>query len=133
MYAPNFLQERTNYTPTMILEIWSSSPDGQVRVHVSHDVSVYSLEHVYTSIKPARVALTAFAAQIVQKKLISVARKAVFPASSLHATSKKREVVWSDIGKATVAHVEGVFREYQPLTRNLLTVSGGDNFTRTKY
>ena len=43
----------------------------------AYDVPVYSLEHVYTSSKPARMPFTAFGAQIVQMKLILVARKAV--------------------------------------------------------
>jgi hypothetical protein len=58
MYATNFLQGRTSYTPSMILELWFHSPDGRAPVEMSHDVPMYSLEHVYTSIKPARTALT---------------------------------------------------------------------------
>jgi hypothetical protein len=75
-------------------------------------------------------------AQIVQKKIISEARKAVLPASGLHATSKKRgsqKVIWSDIGKATVSHVEGVIWECQPLTWNLLfKVAGGGQSSGTR-
>ena len=87
---------------------WSSSPDasGRVRVHMSHDIHVYLLEHVY----PGRVALTTFAPQIVYKKLISVARKAVLPVKGLHATFKKQEMVRS---KAAAGHVEGVIQKYQ--------------------
>lgn len=53
MYATNFLQGCTTYSPSVILELWFCSPDGWVPVEISHDVPMYSLEHVYTSIKPA--------------------------------------------------------------------------------
>ena len=46
----------------------------------------YTIKHsntdtppVYTKIKPARTALTAFAAQVVEKKLVEEAKKAVQP------------------------------------------------------
>ena len=42
---------------------------------------MYATTPVYTKIKPARAALTAFAAQIVEKKLVQEARKAVQPES----------------------------------------------------
>ena len=51
---------------------------------------MYATTPVYTKIKPARAVLTAFAAQIVEKRLVQEARKAVRPQSGLHATSKKR-------------------------------------------
>ena len=51
MYATNFLQGRTNYTPAIILQLWFSGLDGQIPVQMSDDIPMYSLEHVYTSIK----------------------------------------------------------------------------------
>ena len=132
MYATNFLQGRTTYSPSVILELWFCSPDGRVPVEISHDVPMYSLEHVYTSIKPARAALSAFAVQIFP---ISEARKAVLPANGLHATSKKwgsQKIEWSDVGKATVARVEAVIRKFRPLTWDLLLKIAGGGGTRDR-
>ncbi|KAF8804246.1 hypothetical protein BYT27DRAFT_7107802, partial [Phlegmacium glaucopus] len=74
-------------------------------------------------IKPARAALTAFAAQIIEKKLVQEVRRAVEPQSGLHATSKKRgtqKVEWADMGASTVSHVEGIIKRCQPLTWRFL-------------
>ena len=54
MYATNFLQEHTTYSPSMVLELWFCGPDGRVPVEMSHNMPMYSLEHLYTSIKPAQ-------------------------------------------------------------------------------
>jgi hypothetical protein len=83
-------KEKHLYSAGTILECWYLSSDGRVHEGLTEDVSMYSTTSVYTSIKPARAALTAFAAQIIEKKLIQEARKAVQPRSGLHATSKKR-------------------------------------------
>ena len=54
MYATDFLQGHTTYSPSMVLELWFCGPDGQVPVEMSHNMPMYSLEHLYTSIKPAQ-------------------------------------------------------------------------------
>jgi hypothetical protein len=89
---------------------------------------MYSTTSVYTSIKPGRAALTAFAAQIIEKKLIQEARNAVHPHSGLHATSKKRgtqKVEWAEVGASTVSHVEDIIKRCQPLTWTLLNRIAG--------
>ena len=91
---------------------------------------MYATKPVYTKIKPARAALTAFAAQIVEKKLIQEAKKAVQPQSGLHATSKKRgtqKLEWADVGASTFSHVEAIIKCYQPLTWRLLNRIAGDS------
>src|SRR5260221_9327415 len=47
MYATNFLQGRTNYPPATILELWFSSPDGRVPVHMSQHSDVFIRTRVY--------------------------------------------------------------------------------------
>jgi len=128
-YATHFLQGQTAYTPGIILECWYHSPDGRVHGGSGQEVSMYATTPVYTKIKPARAALTAFAAQIVEKKLVQEARKAVQPQSGLHATSKKRgtqKVEWADVGASTVSHVEAVIKRHQPLTWRLLNRIAGE-------
>jgi hypothetical protein len=51
---------------------------------------MYSTTTPYTEIKPVRAALTSFAVQIVERKLISEVKKAVDVKSGLHATAKKK-------------------------------------------
>ncbi|KAF8158056.1 hypothetical protein B0H34DRAFT_797474 [Crassisporium funariophilum] len=129
MYATHFLQGQTTYTPGIILECWYNSPDGRVHGQLAQEVPMYATTLVYTKIKPARAALTAFAAQIVEKKLVQEARKAVLPESGLHATSKRRgthKVEWADVGASTVSHVEAVIKHYQPLTWRLLNRIAGE-------
>ena len=123
MYATNFLQGRTAYTPGIILECWYRSSDGRVPGALAQEFPMYATTPVYTKIKPARAALTAFAAQIVEQKLVQEARKAVHPQSGLHATSKKRgtqKVEWVDVGASTASYVEAIIKRCQPLTWRLL-------------
>ena len=129
MYATHFLQGETSYSVGMILECWYLSSDGHVHDGLAEDVSMYSTTSDYTSIKPARAALTAFAAQIIEKKLIQEAKKAVQPQSGLHATSKKagaHKVEWADVGASTASHVESIIKCYQPLTWRLLNRIAGE-------
>ena len=129
MYATQFLQGQTTYTPGIILECWYHSADGRVHGGLAQEVPMYATTPVYMKIKPARAALTAFAAQIVEKKLVQEARKAVQPESGLHATSKRRgtqKVEWADVGASTVSHVEAIIKRCQPLTWRLLNRIAGE-------
>ena len=77
MYATNFLQGRTAYTLGIILECWYRSSDGRVPGPLAQEFPMFTTTPVYTKIKFARAALTAFAAQLVEQKLIQEARKAM--------------------------------------------------------
>ena len=88
MYATHFLQGETSYSVGTILECWYLSSDGRVHEGLAEDVSLYSTTSVYTSIKPARAALTAFAAQIIEKK-ISCCKAFVGEMRSRHGFSGK--------------------------------------------
>jgi len=70
MYTTRFLQGQTTYTPGIILEHWYHSADGHVHGRLAQEVPMYATTQVYTKIKPAHAASTAFAAQIVKKKLV---------------------------------------------------------------
>ncbi|PPQ76949.1 hypothetical protein CVT26_007946 [Gymnopilus dilepis] len=116
MYASHFLRGTTELTVSTILKLWFKSPDGR---STSSDLSeMYSTSVKYTKIKPARAALTSFAAQIVEKELVREAKSAVKPSSGLHATLKRRgsqRVEWTDISTDTVSRVQGVIKHHQPL------------------
>ncbi|KAF8872739.1 hypothetical protein BD779DRAFT_1708992 [Infundibulicybe gibba] len=114
-----FLQGLCAHTPAMILNSWFHSPDGRISTD-SHDANLmYSTKTPYTEIKPVRAALTSFAVQIVESKLVKEARQAVKPSSGLHATSRRkgaRRVEWLDVGATTVSRVAGLIQLHQPLT-----------------
>ncbi|PPR02512.1 LOW QUALITY PROTEIN: hypothetical protein CVT26_011996 [Gymnopilus dilepis] len=116
MYASHFLRGTTEHTVSTILKLWFRSADGR---STSSDLSeMYSTSVKYTEIKPARAALTSFAAQIVEKELVREAKNAVKPSSGLHATLKRRgsqRVEWIDFSTDTVSRVQDVIKHYQPL------------------
>jgi len=76
---------------------------------------MYSTSTPYTEIKSVRAALTSFAVQVVHRRLVSEAKQAVKPSSSLHASAKKKgrqQVEWLDIGEVG----QTIRKHWQPLT-----------------
>ncbi|KAF8174754.1 hypothetical protein BJ912DRAFT_1024608 [Pholiota molesta] len=109
------------YTPANILLNWIKHPYGRLQ---RDSPLMYSTSIPYNSIKPVRPALTSFAAQIVQDKLVDEAEDAIKVSSGLHLSlsdhqtaSKKLE--WTDIGSATVERTQQIIQTHQPLTWNL--------------
>lgn len=119
-YSQHFLEGKGRYTPAMVLDCWFRSPDGRLSLPSTSNTSLmYSTSTPYLEIKPVRPALTSFAAQIVQNKLVMEAKQAVKPSSGLHATSRRKghqTVEWADIGATTVAKVSHIIQTHQPLT-----------------
>lgn len=120
MYTTHFLQGHMKYTAATIIDLWFRSPDSRILAGSDMDCDslMYSTTTLYTEIKSARAALTAFAAQIVEKKLVAEAKVAVWPSSGLHATLKKRgsqKVEWADIGANTVSQAMEIIKQHQPL------------------
>ncbi|KAM6489591.1 hypothetical protein JOM56_014913, partial [Amanita muscaria] len=123
--ASSFLQGMTRYTPAMIVDAWFRDPDGCIPSSSTDEHLMYSTKTPYTEIQSIRPALTSFAVQIVEKRLISEAQHAVKPSNGLRATMKRRaatahKVEWADIGSATVPQVAELLQRHQPLTWHLL-------------
>jgi hypothetical protein len=118
-----FLQGNTRHTPAMIIDAWFRNPDGCISAGSAEDSLMYSTDTPYLEIQSIRAALTSFAAQIVEKKVVKEAQLAVHPTSGLHATMRRRathQVEWADVGAATVPRVAGLIQKHQPLTWHLL-------------
>ena len=101
----HFLQGNTQHTLAMIIDTWFWNPDGCILAGLAEDSLMYSTDTPYLEIQSICVALTSFAVQIVEKKVVKEAQLAVHPTSGLHATVKKRatyQAEWADIGMATV-------------------------------
>ena len=83
---------------------------------------MYSTSVDFKTIRAVRPALTAFAAQVIKKKLVREAEEAVKPTSGLHIASLKTNearsawLQWSDIGSTTVTKVTDIVEHLQPLT-----------------
>ncbi|KAF8185692.1 hypothetical protein BJ912DRAFT_1060520 [Pholiota molesta] len=117
----HFFNGNGQYTPANILLNWIKHPYGRLQ---RDSPLMYSTSIPYNSIKPVRPALTSFAAQIVQDKLVDEAEDAIKVSSGLHLSlsdhqtaSKKLE--WTDIGSATVERTQQIIQTHQPLTWNL--------------
>ena len=123
-YSQHFLQGTSKHTPATILDAWFRSPDGRISEGSPDLDLMYSIDTPYTEIKPVRAALTSFAAQLIEKKLVTEAKDAVKVGSGLHASSKRKigldTVQWSDVGSATVSQVADVIQKHQPLTWNYM-------------
>ena len=123
-YSQHFLQGTSKHTPATILDTWFRSPDGRISEGLPDLDLMYSIDTPYTEIKPVRAALTLFAAQLIEKKLVREAKDAVKVGSGLHASSKRKigsdTVQWSDVGSATVLQVADVIQKHQPFTWNYM-------------
>ncbi|KAF8798864.1 hypothetical protein BYT27DRAFT_7228135 [Phlegmacium glaucopus] len=100
----HFFNGNSEYPPAVILSNWMKHPYGRLQ---RDSTQMFSTNPPYTEIKPVRAALTLFAVQTVQGKLVREAEDAIDVSSGLHislsnkkATAKK--IKWTDIGSSTV-------------------------------
>ncbi|KIM36098.1 hypothetical protein M413DRAFT_428012 [Hebeloma cylindrosporum] len=124
----HFFNGRGEKYPALILANWLRHPYG--RHDRDSDLNFSTVDSSpYTEIRPVRPALTSFAAQIVEQKLVQEIEKAVHPSSGLHvsiSTKKKdpkaeaRRVKWTDIGNTTMERTQKVIQSCQPLTWKLI-------------
>ena len=92
---------------------------------------MYFLSPDFTQMKLVRPVLSAFAAQIVLRRLCDEADEAIKPQNGLHATrieylhdpdhpekqqQLKTTVKWTDIGASTIPHVADIIQLHQPFT-----------------
>ena len=81
---------------------------------------LYNTAEHYQQIRPARPALTSFAAQVVMNKLVREAEDVVHPSSGLH-TSHGSQLCWADLSSTTIALVTDIIKKHQPLTWKYMT------------
>ncbi|KAF9475611.1 hypothetical protein BDN70DRAFT_996280 [Pholiota conissans] len=118
----HFFNGNGSYTTSLILSNWLKHPYGRLQ---RSSPEMFSVTIPYTSIKPVRAALTSFAAQVVQEKLVTEAEDAIKVSSGLHVSLSShktgaKKLEWTDIGSATVEKTKKIIREHQPLTWSLL-------------
>lgn len=105
-----------------IIENWLKHPYG--RLHRDSEL-MYSTTVPYSTIKPVRPALTSFAAQLVESKLVKEAEAAIMSSSGLHVSlsakrSAIRNVEWTDIGTTTMEQTQEILKAHQPLMWSLI-------------
>ncbi|KAJ3494472.1 hypothetical protein NLJ89_g10801 [Agrocybe chaxingu] len=136
MYASNFLQGRNTYTAATIIDLWFRGPDGRVTLADSNHIAMYATSPEYTSIKPARAALSAFAVQLVISKARREAKSAVLSKSGLHATTKKRgtqKIQWADVGDTTVSRVKDIIKAHSPIGWEVIhAIAGNESHDRKR-
>ncbi|KAG1745489.1 uncharacterized protein EDB91DRAFT_1050099, partial [Suillus paluster] len=108
-----------------IIHAWLNSPYTKVPANSPDTNLTFQLETPYKEIKPAKAALTSFAAQILTDELVREAESAMKPTSGLHSMlpskSNPKEKEWADIGATTMEKVSAIIQKHQPLTWHYLT------------
>ena len=98
-----------------LLEAWWATTDQD-----DDSDTMYSVTTPYTGMRGLRSALSSFAAQIIEVRLLQEAQVAVHETSGLHAsvTSKTEDglVKWTDLGAALMTKTQTTLQTYQPLT-----------------
>jgi hypothetical protein len=119
----HFMNGNGKYSPSQILENWLTHPYG---ANERNSTLMYSTSAPYTKIKPVRAALTSFAAQLVEKKLVKEAETAIKSTNGLHISLSTKKnttqnlVDWPDVGNATIEKTSKIIQEHQPLTWSLI-------------
>ncbi|PPQ82133.1 hypothetical protein CVT24_012465, partial [Panaeolus cyanescens] len=126
----SFLSGRTSHTPMQIISLWIKSPDSRVSAGAGKSESdlMYNLDVPYHLIQSLRPAITSYAAQTIEKRVIFEAQKAVGATAGLHASLRKSahcKVEMIDIGASTMSEIGSVQIDHQPLTCRLLESIGG--------
>jgi hypothetical protein len=106
------------------IHAWLNSLYAKIPANSPDNNLTYQLETPYKEIKPAKAALTSFAAQILTDELVREAESAVKPTSGLHSMlpskSNPKEKEWADIGPTAVEKVSAIIQKHQQLTWNYL-------------
>ncbi|KAF9032634.1 hypothetical protein BJ165DRAFT_1517271 [Panaeolus papilionaceus] len=126
----SFLSGRMVHTPIKIIDLWIKSPDSRLGVGTgkSEEHLMYNLDVPYDSIQSLRPAITSFAAQLIEKRVVFEARLAVRSEFGLHAslrTAAHQKLEMIDIGASTMRDIGKVQTDVQPLTSRLLESIGG--------
>lgn len=94
----NFLSGNTTYKPIQIVDFWRQDMAGRPRRTMSEYFYMYSPTVPYSSIKHARVALTAMCVQLCVKEMRREQRVAVRGRDGLHGSADgkhgRKELCW---------------------------------------
>ena len=97
VFLGHFLKAKGRFLLANILKVWWTSGDSD-----EFSEGMYSVTTPYTEIRSVRPALSSFAAQIVEVRLLQEARAAVHESSGLHASvmNKPKDglVKWANLG-----------------------------------
>ena len=119
--ASKFVGGFCKHTPADINEIWVKSPWGIPKKGCWERNAMFSIDHDFQSLKPARPGITSFAVQIVQEQLERDIQQAVKKSGGLHTFTTGGQVISDDnYGAQTFAQTTSIFKERQPLAMDLL-------------
>ncbi|KAF8172930.1 hypothetical protein K438DRAFT_1772364 [Mycena galopus ATCC 62051] len=111
-----FLRGDGDRTPSDILACWMKSPYGAISQDSPGFDEMYSTTIPYTSIRPVRPALTAFALQTVGAHLARGAESAVKSSSGLHVSRRSEDAMkqlsWSRLGSNTISDVGDILESH---------------------
>jgi len=131
-----FLQGRTIYGPSDILDAWFRHPDGRISKESDASKLMYSTDTPFHKIGPVRAALSTFAVQLVRDRLVHEVETAVKSSSGLHVSFKSQSDIqvteWADIGATTISKVADIIKRHQPVTWYLMTEIAGRKLRKRK-
>jgi hypothetical protein len=108
----------------MVLDAWFQGPDGSISKDSEAADLMYSTTVPFLDIKPVRAALSSFAVQVIQQRVVKEAEDAIKPSSGLHASVKDKTnpkaMIWADIGASTTSRVAEILQKHQPVTMDLM-------------
>jgi len=133
-----FLSGGSDATAGIILEIWFNSPYGKPPNTHIESMQKFSTEHPFQSIHFAHPSISAFAAQLVRRKVRKEAEKATWKDGGLHTfTSRARSSddaeLRHDLGAQIFPETMATLEENMPLTWELLmTIAALDEKARER-
>ncbi|TRM69621.1 hypothetical protein BD626DRAFT_474783 [Schizophyllum amplum] len=119
----NFLQGQDHhYFPSRIIDLWFRHSYGSINYEPD---KLYATDVSFAGLRHVRLGLSAWAAQLIEQKLVREAEAAIAVDSGLHISLGKKSdakpLEWSDLGAATVSNVRGVLLKHQPLLYYLVS------------
>ena len=119
--ASKFLGGFCKHASVDIVEIWVKSPWGIPKKGRWEWNGMFSMDHDFRLLKPARPGITSFAIQIVQEQLEKDIQWAVKKSGGLHTFTTGGQAISDDnYGAQTFAQTTSILKERQPLAMNLL-------------
>jgi hypothetical protein len=115
VFHERVLNGKGEYLIAELLEAWWATTD-----RADDSDTMYSVTTSYTDMRGIRSALSSFAAQIIEVRLLQEAQVAVHETSGLHASVMSKTenglVKWSDLGASLMTETRTTLQTYQPLT-----------------
>ncbi|OSD03124.1 hypothetical protein PYCCODRAFT_1366450, partial [Trametes coccinea BRFM310] len=119
-----FLSGNTTHTPIEITSFWLRDVSGRPRKGTMESSLMFSPNVPYGTIKHARPALTSMCVQVCFERMLAERKKAVKGSNGLHGSAAARHghrtLSWADINSGTVAQVQEMLQQHQPLTWHLM-------------